>query len=428
MSAEVRAGYKLTDVGVIPAEWAFGELADLNPFVTSGSRGWAEHYSDRGDTFLRITNMSRDSIYIDTSNLKLVNLPSDDNEGKRTQLQNDDLLVSITADIGIIGYIDDAVPKPAYINQHIALVRFDPDKADSKFLSYYLAGGNSQALFRAATDKGAKAGMSLSGVCKINAAFPPLPEQRAIAAALSDVDALLAKQGQLIAKKQGLKQAAMQQLLTGQTRLPGFSGDWSVLPLQKVCWFQEGPGVRTHQFKTAGVKLLNGTNIAKGKVLLETTNRYISQIEADGAYNHFLVDEGDILLATSGITIDRLDEKVAIAKREDLPLCMNTSTVRFKVSNAKLTASYLYVFLRSNEFKNQIGQQATGSAQINFGPSHLEKIEISVPPTLIEQTAIAAILSDMDTEIAAFEARQTKTRALKQGMMQELLTGRTRLV
>jgi type I restriction enzyme S subunit len=257
---------------------------------------------------------------------------------------------------------------------------------------------------------------------------PTLPEQRAIAATLSDVDALLAKLDQFIAKKRDLKQAAMQQLLTGQTRLPGFSGEWEVVPLPDMSWFQEGPGVRTHQFRLSGVKLLNGTNISNGRLLLDSTIRYVSNDEAEGAYKHFLVDEGDILLATSGVTIEKLHEKVAVVKHEDIPLCMNTSTVRFKVSNTRLIASYLYLFLRSDVFKKQIGRQATGSAQLNFGPSHLKKVDIPLPPSLPEQTAIATVLSDMDAELAALEAHRDKTRALKQGMMHELLTGRIRLI
>jgi type I restriction enzyme, S subunit len=252
MSEALRAGYKLTEVGMIPEDWGFGELAELNPFVTSGSRGWAEHYSDRGHAFLRITNMSRDSIYLDLSNLKLVDLPPDDKEGMRTQLQNGDLLISITADIGIIGFIDDTVPKPAFINQHIALVRSDPFKVNGKFLSYFLAGESSQSLFRAATDRGAKAGMSLTGVRKINAVFPPISEQHAIAAALSDIDTLLAKLDTLIAKKRNIKQATMQQLLTGQTRLPGFSGEWEVKRLGDVASFYKGKGLPKSSLTPSG--------------------------------------------------------------------------------------------------------------------------------------------------------------------------------
>src|SRR5262249_27779006 len=153
----------------------------------------------------------RESIYLDLADLRLVNLPLEDREGIRTQLQVGDLLVSITADIGIIGYVDSRVPQPAYINQHIALVRVGTSEADTRFLAYFLASEPAQKAFRAATDQGAKAGMNLDGVCRIQAAFPPLPEQKVIAAALSDVDALLVALDRLIAKKRDIKQAAMQQ-------------------------------------------------------------------------------------------------------------------------------------------------------------------------------------------------------------------------
>ncbi len=188
---EVRPGFRNTELGILPNDWTVDQLSTLNPFVTSGSRGWARYYADMGAPFVRITNLSRESIYLDLSDLKLVNLPPDDREGIRTQLQVGDLLVSITADIGIIGYVESHVPQPAYINQHIALVRCDPSEADTKFLAYFLAGEGPQRAFRRATDQGAKAGMNLPGVLRILAAFPTLPEQRAIATALSDVDALL---------------------------------------------------------------------------------------------------------------------------------------------------------------------------------------------------------------------------------------------
>lgn len=133
----VPAGYKQTEVGVIPADWEVTEIGTLKPFVTSGSRGWASYYSDRGSLFVRITNLSRDTIYLNLKDSKFVDLPPDANEGIRTQLQKHDVLISITADIGIVGYIDSRVPTPAYINQHIALVRFDPTKTSGKFVSYF---------------------------------------------------------------------------------------------------------------------------------------------------------------------------------------------------------------------------------------------------------------------------------------------------
>lgn len=256
---------------------------------------------------------------------------------------------------------------------------------------------------------------------------PPIEEQRSISVALSDVDALIAGLEKLIAKKRDLKQATMQQLLTGQTRLPGFSGEWEAVTLNEVCWFQEGPGVRNTQFTNSGVKLLNGTNIFRGSLNLDSTIRFISELEAYGPYAHFMAEEGDIVLASSGITIDRLNEKVSFVRAKDLPFCMNTSTIRFKPNPVCMAPMFLYQFLVSDDFKTQIGEVATGSAQLNFGPSHVEKVNIQIP-CLDEQVEIGAVLSGMDNELTAMELRLAKTRDLKQGMMQELLTGRTRLV
>lgn len=203
--------------------------------------------------------------------------------------------------------------------------------------------------------------------------------------------------------------------------------DWEVLPLPDVCWFQEGPGVRTHQFTTTGVKLLNGTNISNGKVDLGNTTRFISIDEAEGIYKHFLVDDGDILLATSGVTIEKLHEKVAFARASLLPLCMNTSTVRFKAREGRLLDKILYFLLQSDVFREQIARQATGSAQLNFGPSHLRKAFLPVASPLEEQRAIAEALSDVDGLLGTLEALIAKKRAIKQAAMQRLLTGKTRL-
>ncbi|MCX6875288.1 MAG: hypothetical protein NTW21_16000 [Verrucomicrobia bacterium] len=171
----VPPSYKQTEVGVIPEEWEVARLGDLKPFVTSGSRGWASYYSERGALFVRITNLSRASIFLDLTDCKFVKLPPEAREGVRTQLNEHDVLISITADIGIAGYVDASVPSPAYINQHIALVRFDPSKTSGRFVSYFLASEKPQKLFRAATDTGAKAGMSLLTVQKIQTALPPSP-------------------------------------------------------------------------------------------------------------------------------------------------------------------------------------------------------------------------------------------------------------
>lgn len=203
--------------------------------------------------------------------------------------------------------------------------------------------------------------------------------------------------------------------------------EWILAELPDIAWFQEGPGVRNYQFTTSGVKLFNGTNIELGEINLEATDRHISEREAYGSYRHFLADPGDIVIACSGISVNRFDEKVAVLSASDLPLCMNTSTMRFKVyEDRRITKEYFIHFLKSRSFKDQISGTATGSAQLNFGPAHVSKVWVPLP-TKTEQHAIAEALSDADALIASLQRLIAKKRAIKQGTMQALLTGRQRL-
>ena len=164
--------------------------------------------------------------------------------------------------------------------------------------------------------------------------------------------------------------------------------------ISDVLWFQEGPGVRNTQYTTDGVKLLNVTNLINGNVDTTNTNRYISKEEAYGKYKHFLADEGDLVIASSGIKVEYFDKKMGFIRKEQLPLCMNTSTIRFKVTDEKrLSIRYFMYYLKSNHFKEQLGQQITGSAQLNFGPSHLKKMVFP----LIEMEEQAKIIDKLDT-------------------------------
>jgi len=171
---------------------------------------------------------------------------------------------------------------------------------------------------------------------------------------------------------------------------------WNVKLIPEVLFFQEGPGVRKTQFRDSGVKLLNVGNINSQQLDLSTTSLYISEEEAYGKYKHFIVDAGDLLIACSGIVVDNFHNKMAYAEAKDLPLCMNTSTMRFKVHQEKeIIIDYYRYFLQTNLFKAQLGRLITGSAQLNFGPSHIKQIEIPLPP-LETQKKIAAILDKAD--------------------------------
>ncbi len=153
-------GFKQSELGLLPDEWNVVTIGDLHPGVTSGSRGWAKHYSDSGAPFLRIGNLSRDSIYLDLTELVHVQLPKDAPEAARTGIQCGDILISITADIGIVGWVSSEVPKPAYINQHVALIRLDKASASSRFIAYLLASERAQRGFIVSTDLGAKSGIN----------------------------------------------------------------------------------------------------------------------------------------------------------------------------------------------------------------------------------------------------------------------------
>lgn len=199
--------------------WEETTIGELKPFVTSGSRGWAPFYAEQGELFVRITNMWRDSIYLDLTDSKYVQLPPGANEGVRTQLKVHDVLISITADIGIVSYVNESIPSPAYINQHIALVRFDEEQLSGKYVAYFLASERSQQLFRASTDTGTKAGMSLIGIQKIGLMLPSLPEQHRIATCLASLDALIATETQKHAALQHHKRGLMQQLFPSPEEL-----------------------------------------------------------------------------------------------------------------------------------------------------------------------------------------------------------------
>ena len=182
---------------------------------------------------------------------------------------------------------------------------------------------------------------------------------------------------------------------------------WVNIP--DVLFFQEGPGVRNTQYTTEGVKLLNVANLVDGKVDLSTSDRYISEEEAYEKYEHFLCDTGDFIVASSGIKVEYIDKKMGFVDETMLPLCMNTSTIRFKVLDVnQLRIRYFMYYLKSQHFKNQLYKQITGSAQLNYGPSHLKKMIMPLIP-LNKQDEI---VSCMDKVQNIIEMRQKELEHL----------------
>lgn len=242
--------------------------------------------------------------------------------------------------------------------------------------------------------------------------IPPLPEQRAIAEALGDVDALLLGLDRLIAKKRDLKQAAMQQLLTGQTRLPGFTGEWEVKRFRQLAILR---GNRVMPRGNQNHKLcieLEHIEPETGKLL-----GMVEMSESASLKSAFF--PGDILFGKLRAYLRKywLSDSSGLCSTELWVLAPNTALV---------TGGFLFQIVKNGQFI-EAASNSYGTHMPRSDWNIVKNISINVPP-MAEQTAIADVLSDMDAEILALEKRRDKTRLLKQGMMQELLTGRTRLV
>ena len=408
MSAALRAGYKLTEVGVIPKDWVvmpFGQFAAPRKERIDPRRAGVqefcvelEHIGQASGNLIGSTSTG------DASSLKTVFQIDDVLFGKlRAYLRKywlaDSKGVCSTEVWALVANSNLAVP--SYVYQVVTSEAFIE------------AASNSYGTHMPRSDWN----LVKSGLF----ALPQLHEQRAIATALSDVDALLAKQGQLIAKKQGLKQAAMQQLLTGQTRLPGFSGDWEVKRLGDVGRFLKGGGVKKDQSLSGEIPC-----IRYGEIYTRHNDHvkvFYSWISPEVALTATKLHKGDLCFAGSGETKEDIGKCVAFTEKFEAYAGGDIVILRPHGANSV----FLGYYLNTNPINAQKASKGQGDAVVHISASALSSIEISVP-TFEEQTAIATILSDMDTEIAALEERQTKTRALKQGMMQELLTGKTRLV
>ena len=210
--------FKQTKIGEIPEDWGLISLAESNATVTSGSRGWARYYSDEGALFLRITNLTRNTIRLELDDLKHVALPSGSAEGKRTRVRAGDLLISITADLGMVGVIPENFGE-AYVNQHLALVRLPSNGVLPEFAGYFLTTQVARKRFLRLNDSGAKAGLNLSTIRKLTFPNPSREEQRSIVQMLSSTEDRIALEESKLVRFADLKSALMSALLTGELRV-----------------------------------------------------------------------------------------------------------------------------------------------------------------------------------------------------------------
>jgi len=246
-------------------------------------------------------------------------------------------------------------------------------------------------------------------------------EQRAIAEALNDVDGLLAGLDRLIAKKRDLKQAAMQQLLSGQTRLPGFHGEWGAKRLGALGAFLKGSGVKKDEAISGDLPCVRyGEIYTHHDDVVREFNSFISVAVAATSTP---LQKGDVLFAGSGETKEEIGKAVAFV--HECEAYAGGDIVVFRPDGAN--ALFLGYYLNSRPIQKQKASRGQGDAVVHISAASLAAIELAIP-SLPEQTAIAEVLTEMDAELMGLGQRREKTSALKQAMMQELLTGRTRLV
>jgi type I restriction enzyme, S subunit len=404
---EVKSGYRQSEVGVIPDDWQAPKVGDLCDFIVPGRN--KPKFFDGDIPWITTPDLengkpvaaSRLGLCISRAEAKLVG-------SKVVPLGA--VLMSCAGELGIVALTQTEI----VINQQ--LHAFIPTgRIAGNFLLYALA--SRRDVIASSGTKTAVPYLNKNACNSIQIPLPPLSEQRCIATALSDVDTLLDALDRLFAKKLDLKQAAMQQLLNGKTRLPGFTGRWAMKTLGDVATIRDGTH-QTPKYVASGVPFYSVEHVTSGDF---ANTKFISDAEHRLLTKSVKIEKGDILMTRIG----SIGDCKLIDWDADASFYVSLALLKIR---SGYSAAFISHYSKSASFKNEVELHSLPSAipkKINLGPISSIKIKI---PSLPEQTAIAAVLTDMDAELTALEQRRVKTRALKQAMMQELLTGKTRLV
>jgi type I restriction enzyme S subunit len=417
-------GYKQTEVGVIPEEW---EVKTFRAILKKGRLGGNYPNQDRETEYplMKMGNLGRGAM--DTSKVEYItrgHIPE-----QQHKLAKGDVLFNTRNTLDLVGKVAiwrDELPI-AYYNSNLMRLEFDPKEVCSnEYANAALNTSGAITVLRGlATGTTSVAAIYTRDLMDMPFITPPLPEQRAIATALSDVDALLAALDRLIAKQRDLKQAAMQQLLTGQTRLPGFTGKWETKRLGDLGSTYGGlTGKTKAHFGEGSAHYITFMNVMSNVVIDCGTFEQV-QVSPTEPQNRAM--KGDLFFNGSSETPEEV-AMCAVLLSEVHDVYLNSFCFGFRLrEGAEADGLFLAYYLRSREGRELMKSLAQGSTRYNLSKVALLKSPLRFP-SLPEQTAVAAVLTDMDATLSALEQRRDKTRALKQGMMQELLTGRTRLV
>lgn len=412
---EVKAGYRQTEVGVIPEDWEEKTFEDVMTGFTSGqtpSRPKPEYF--KGDIPWITSGELNYNIITDTiekitigavqkTNLKII--PKGTFLFAITGLEAE----GTRGSCAITG-ID------ATTNQS-CMALYPTDALTTEYLFYYYEKFGNWLAFRYC--QGTKQ-QSYSGTIarKLPIIFPPnKDEQHAIATALSNMDALISAQDRLIAKKRDIKQAAMQELLTGKRRLPGFSGEWETRQLKSVVRdfivpMRDKPKIFSGQIPWCRIEDFDGKYLTESK-----SGQHVEDSTVRGM-NLKVYPTGTLLVSCSA--------DLGHCAIVGCPLVSNQTFIGLVVDASLASNEFFYYYMT---FKaDELNNLSSGTTISYLSREKFELFDVRIPPNKKEQTAIATILSDMDADLETLEQKRDKTKAIKQGMMQELLTGRIRLV
>ena len=389
----MRTGYKKTEVGVIPEMW---EVASLNMLTSRATGVWGSNVQDERHShrveIIRAGDISQDGRLTSTA-IRYIT----PKELEKAKCSFDDLVITTSGNgLGKLWWCDGRENTAA--SNFVRVLHPFPSKVNGQFLAYALRTNEGIRQLKEHTATSAYPNLRPTYFSTKWVPLPHLAEQIAIATALSDVDGLLGGLDRLIAKKCDLKQAAMQELLSGKTRLPGFIDEWEVRRLGDLVQIEKGQLITRNTLLPGGIPVIaGGKKPAYHHAVANRIGRTIT-ISASGANAGYVALYSDPIFASDCSTISESDQ-----------YCLD------------------FVYYQLLRVQQEIYKMQTGGAQPHIHAKDLNPMTFSFPD-LTEQTAIAEVLIDLDAEVAGLEARREKTQALKQGMMQELLSGRIRLL
>jgi len=431
---DIHQQYKKSIVGLIPSDWTVKKLGELFP-ITSSKRVFQSEWKSEGIPFYRARELAVLAEHGNVENeLFISENMYNDYRTKYGIPKQGDILVTGVGTLGKVYIVQDD-HKFYFKDGNIIWFQID-GKIISAFLrQLYLT----PLVLKQIDDRSAGTTVgtyTISGAKNTIIPFPPLLEQRAIAEALSNVDGLIGALDRLIAKKRAIKQAAMQQLLTGKTRLPGFEGetgykltdmgmipeDWNLICFSDVsdlitCGIAATP---KYVSESAGYPFLSSLNVKEGRIIW-SEYKYISSGLHRQLYKNNPPKRGDILYTRVGT----IGEAAVINVDFEFSIYVSLTLIKPKPC---LDSFFLMYLLNSAEYKQRARDEVyLGGGVGNLNVEVVRRYPI-ILPSLPEQQAIAAVLTDIDAEIEALERNRDKTKSIKQGMMQQLLTGRIRLV